>query len=192
MRLADFDYDLPPELIATHPTGERRASRLLMLDAQDGSIADRLFRDFPSLLQPNDLLVFNDTRVIRARLHGRKQTGGKVEILIERIISGSQALAHIKASKSPRIDTHIESRVAPELVSAAFPRQPHTEPSRHRSATRFAASTVTPAASIILDPDYRARRLESLMQDAANARRSFRRPEDRRPRRQSIPGTPAS
>jgi S-adenosylmethionine:tRNA ribosyltransferase-isomerase len=108
MRLADFDYDLPPELIATHPTKERRASRLLTLDAQDGSIADRMFSGFPSLLQPNDLLVFNDTRVIRARLHGRKQTGGKVEILIERIVSGSQALAHIKASKSPRVDTLIE------------------------------------------------------------------------------------
>jgi len=108
MRLADFDYDLPPELIATHPTGERRASRLLTLDARNGSIEDQSFRDFPSLLQPNDLLVFNDTRVIRARLHGRKQTGGKVEILIERIVSGSQALAHIKASKSPRVDTIIE------------------------------------------------------------------------------------
>jgi len=108
MRLADFDYSLPPELIATHPTPERCASRLLSIDAQNGLIEDRLFRDLPSLLCPGDLLVFNDTRVIHARLHGRKRSGGKVEILIERILSDTNALAQIKASKSPGPGVHID------------------------------------------------------------------------------------
>jgi S-adenosylmethionine:tRNA ribosyltransferase-isomerase len=108
MRLADFDYSLPQELIATHPTSERSASRLLSVDARIDSIEDRLFRDLPSLLQPGDLLVLNDTRVIHARLHGHKRTGGKVEILIERIDSETNVLAQIKASKSPRTGVHID------------------------------------------------------------------------------------
>jgi len=108
MRLADFDYSLPPELIATHPTVERCDSRLLSVNAQGDQIEDRLFRDLPSLLRPGDLLVFNDTRVIHARLHGHKRSGGKVEILIERILSDSNALAHIKASKSPGPGVHID------------------------------------------------------------------------------------
>jgi len=108
MRLADFDYSLPPELIATHPTVERCASRLLSVNARHDQIEDRLFVDLPSLLCPGDLLVFNDTRVIPARLHGRKHSGGKVEILIERIVSDSNALAHIKASKSPGPGVHID------------------------------------------------------------------------------------
>lgn len=108
MRLADFDYSLPQELIATHPTSERSASRLLSVDARIDSIEDRLFRDLPSLLQPGDLLVLNDTRVIHARLHGHKRSGGKVEILIERIVSDTNALAQIKASKSPGPGVHID------------------------------------------------------------------------------------
>jgi S-adenosylmethionine:tRNA ribosyltransferase-isomerase len=108
MRLADFDYSLPPDLIATHPTVERCASRLLSVNAQNGQIEDRLFRDLPSLLCPGDLLVFNDTRVIHARLHGHKRSGGKVEILIERIVQDTNALAQIKASKSPGPGVHID------------------------------------------------------------------------------------
>jgi S-adenosylmethionine:tRNA ribosyltransferase-isomerase len=108
MRLADFDYSLPPELIATHPTVERCASRLLSVDAGNDQVEDRLFRDLPSLLCPGDLLVFNDTRVIHARLRGHKRSGGKVEILIERVISDTNALAQIKASKSPRPGVHID------------------------------------------------------------------------------------
>lgn len=108
MHLADFDYDLPAELIATHPTTERRASRLLHVDASNKHRSDRSFSELPSLLQPGDLLVFNDTRVIRARLHGRKETGGKVEILIERVTSERAALAHIKASKTPKPESKIE------------------------------------------------------------------------------------
>jgi S-adenosylmethionine:tRNA ribosyltransferase-isomerase len=108
MRLADFDYSLPPELIASHPTAERCASRLLSVNARLDQIEDRLFIDLPSMLRPGDLLVFNDTRVIPARLHGHKHSGGKVEILIERIVSDSNALAHIKASKSPGPGVHID------------------------------------------------------------------------------------
>lgn len=108
MHLADFDYDLPPELIATHPTTERRASRLLVIEADSDRLSDCRFSDLPSLLQPGDLLVFNDTRVIRARLHGHKQTGGKVEILIERVTSETAALAHIKASKTPKAGSIID------------------------------------------------------------------------------------
>jgi S-adenosylmethionine:tRNA ribosyltransferase-isomerase len=99
--LADFDFALPPELIAQHPTAERSASRLL--DGRTASPADRIFRELPSLLDPGDLLVFNDTRVIKARLYGRKaDSGGAVEALVERVLCGNEALAHLRASKSPR------------------------------------------------------------------------------------------
>ena len=100
MQLVDFDYELPPELIATHPTPRRRDSRLLCLNPSAPEIDDRMFRDLPALLRSGDLLIFNDTRVIRARLHGHKQTGGKVEILLERLLSDTRALVHIKASKA--------------------------------------------------------------------------------------------
>ncbi|HEX9389784.1 MAG TPA: tRNA preQ1(34) S-adenosylmethionine ribosyltransferase-isomerase QueA [Usitatibacteraceae bacterium] len=107
MKLADFDYELPPELIAQQPAAARTASRLLHLDGATGVLVDRLFADLPSLLAPNDVLVFNDTRVLKARLSGRKETGGSVEVLIERVLDGNsprshQALAHVRASKSPK------------------------------------------------------------------------------------------
>jgi S-adenosylmethionine:tRNA ribosyltransferase-isomerase len=102
----DFDFDLPAELIAQHPTSERSAARLL--DARGDAAADRVFRELPTLLQPGDLLVFNDTRVIKARLFGRKVSrdgaaGGRVEALVERVLAGSrEAWVHLRASKSPR------------------------------------------------------------------------------------------
>jgi S-adenosylmethionine:tRNA ribosyltransferase-isomerase len=99
--LADFDYHLPAELIAQHPAAERAASRLLHVDAA-GALHDRAFRDLVSLLAPGDLLVVNDTRVIKARLHGRKETGGEVEALVERVIDADRALAMVRASKTPR------------------------------------------------------------------------------------------
>jgi S-adenosylmethionine:tRNA ribosyltransferase-isomerase len=102
MQRTDFHYDLPSELIAQHPTGERGGGRLLCLDGGSGQQVDRQFADLPGLLNPGDLLVFNDTRVMPARLHGQKQSGGKVEILIERILEPRLGLAHIKASKSPK------------------------------------------------------------------------------------------
>ena len=99
MLISDFDYALPQELIARYPAKDRRDSRLLVVDR---GVADLGFVDLPSLLRPGDLLVFNDTRVIKARLNARKETGGKAEILIERIESERSALAHIRASKSPK------------------------------------------------------------------------------------------
>ena len=108
LQLADFDFTLPGELIAQHPTPERSASRLLdgRLDGRDTTPHDRIFRELPRLLDPGDLLVFNDTRVIKARLYGRKPTGGVVEVLVERIVgNGGEALVHLRASKSPGAGT---------------------------------------------------------------------------------------
>ncbi len=105
MQASEFDYPLPQELIAQYPTEERAASRLLVVDSASKSLTDSLFADLPTLLRPGDLLVFNDTRVIRARLFGNKDTGGQVEILIERILSATNALAQVRASKSPKLDT---------------------------------------------------------------------------------------
>ncbi len=103
MNLADFDYHLPAELIAQHPTPERTGSRLLHLDGNTGAFIDRQFRDLPGLIRAGDVLVFNNTKVIKARLHGAKETGGKVEALIERVLAdGQRALAHVRASKSPQ------------------------------------------------------------------------------------------
>jgi S-adenosylmethionine:tRNA ribosyltransferase-isomerase len=99
MQRSDFHYELPPTLIAQHPLAERSASRLLTLDAVSGALADRAFRDLPSLLEPGDLLVFNDAKVLPARLYGRKETGGAVEFLIERILDARTALVHARASK---------------------------------------------------------------------------------------------
>jgi S-adenosylmethionine:tRNA ribosyltransferase-isomerase len=100
LSLSDFDYELPVELIAQTPAATRASSRLLHVDAA-GGLHDSQFACLTQLLKPNDLLVFNDTRVIQARLFGQKATGGKVEVLIERITAINEALAHIKASKSP-------------------------------------------------------------------------------------------
>ena len=103
MKLSDFDYDLPQKLIAQAPLEERTASRLLVMDRHNGDIHDQHFSDILDLIKPEDLLVFNNTKLIPARLYGRKQTGGKVELLLERLITENQALAHIKANKAPRI-----------------------------------------------------------------------------------------
>ncbi len=102
MKTSDFDYSLPDELIARHPLAERTASRLLHVDGALQCYADRLFNQLPSFFRPGDLLVFNDTRVIKARLRGEKSSGGKVEALVERIISDHEALLFLRASKSPQ------------------------------------------------------------------------------------------
>ena len=100
MQRTDFSYHLPKALIAQHPVNPRSASRLLSLE--DGGPADRMIADFPELLRAGDLLVFNDTRVIPARLYGVKDSGGKVEVLVERILSDHSLLAQVRASKSPK------------------------------------------------------------------------------------------
>jgi S-adenosylmethionine:tRNA ribosyltransferase-isomerase len=99
MQRTDFHYDLPPELIAQRPTEERSASRLLALDGASGVHRDLAFRDLPALLTSRDLLVFNDTRVVPARIHGVKESGGKIEILLERALGPTTALVHARASK---------------------------------------------------------------------------------------------
>jgi S-adenosylmethionine:tRNA ribosyltransferase-isomerase len=102
LKKSDFNYELPLELIAQAPLAERSASRLLVVPPAPAPREDRVFSDLPQLLQPGDLLVFNDTRVIPARLFGRKSTGGRVEILIERLLGGSEARAQLGVSKSPK------------------------------------------------------------------------------------------
>lgn len=106
-RRQDYDFDLPDELIAQMPLDRRSASRLLVLDPPASSIRHETIDDLRDLIHPGDLLVFNNTRVLPARLFGVKQTGGRVEILIERLLSPTSAIAHIRASKAPKPDTWI-------------------------------------------------------------------------------------
>jgi len=101
MLLADFHYELPDELIARHPAARRSDSRLLHLEGRTGVVADRSFTELPCLLRPGDLLVLNDTRVVPARLYGRKDSGGRVEILLERVLGGTSAMAQLRSSKRP-------------------------------------------------------------------------------------------
>lgn len=134
-RLSDYDFDLPESLIAQHPADERSASRLLLVNS--GSVADKQFTDLPSLLNPGDLLVMNDTRVLRARFFGQKDTGGQVEVLVERITGehGREARAQIRASKSPKPGTALHLAEAftvtvtgreGEFFTLALPdREPH-------------------------------------------------------------------
>lgn len=105
MKLSDFSFTLPEHLIAKHPAAERTASRLLHLDGKSGSVEHTQFREMLALVEPGDLLVFNNTRVIPARLLGHKASGGKVEVLIERIVDQHNALAHVRASKAPKPGT---------------------------------------------------------------------------------------
>ena len=102
MRLDDFDYELPPELIAQAPAAARGASRLLHLDGATGQLDDLRFTDILDLLHPGDLLVLNDTRVIKARLAGRKASGGKIEVLIERVLNAHEVQAQVRASHAPQ------------------------------------------------------------------------------------------
>jgi S-adenosylmethionine:tRNA ribosyltransferase-isomerase len=138
---SDFDFALPPELVAQHPAAERSASRLL--DGRGDEPADRVFRDLPALLTPGDLLVFNDTRVIKARLLGVKATGGSVEALVERVLPHHEVLAHLRASKSPKpgsrvrfadaFNAEVLGRAGPEdsLFHLRFPADPLALLERH-------------------------------------------------------------
>ena len=110
MRRSDFTYELPEELIAQQPLAERSSSRLLTLDGATGALADRQMRDLPQLVAPGDLLVFNDTKVIPARLFALKESGGKVELLLERPLESRFALVHARASKALRPDMLLQSR----------------------------------------------------------------------------------
>jgi len=107
MNVSDFDFELPDRLIANYPEPNRTDSRLLSLNGENGALQDGKFTDIVDLLKPNDLLVFNDTKVVPARLFGKKETGGKLEILFERRINDQIFLAHVRSSKSPKIDSKI-------------------------------------------------------------------------------------
>lgn len=102
MKLSDFHFDLPPELIANFPAEQRTGSRLLHLNGKDGALHHRQFTDLLELVKPGDLMIFNNTKVIPARLHGQKSSGGKVEVLVERVLDEHHVLAHVRANKSPK------------------------------------------------------------------------------------------
>ncbi|MEL7477441.1 MAG: tRNA preQ1(34) S-adenosylmethionine ribosyltransferase-isomerase QueA [Pseudomonadota bacterium] len=102
MRVADFSFELPDELIARHPMADRTASRLLTLDGNTGELGHKVFKDLIDFLNPNDLMIFNNTKVIPARMYGQKSTGGKVEVLVERVVDEHRVLAHVRSSKSPK------------------------------------------------------------------------------------------
>ena len=108
MKTQDFDFYLPDTLIAQHPTLQRNASRLLHISAKTAQLSDRLFIDLPSFLNAGDLLIFNDTRVIKARLFGHKASGGAVELLVERVLDLQHVMAHIRASRAPKIGAKLQ------------------------------------------------------------------------------------
>lgn len=128
MQLADFDYPLPDRLIAAFPAAQRTASRLLCLDIDSGHIRHRIFKDLPSLLRQDDLLVFNDTRVLPARLYGHKQSGGRIEVLVERLLNESELLAQVRASKTPQVGSIL-------VLGASGPRTVQVPPERQVLAT---------------------------------------------------------
>lgn len=107
MKRSDFNFSLPPELIAQHPLAQRTDSRLLCLEGDSGEVGHRVFSDLGQLLRAGDLLVLNNTRVIPARLWAQKETGGALEILIERVLNANEALAHVRSSKSPKPGSRI-------------------------------------------------------------------------------------
>ena len=120
MKLDDFDYDLPPELIAQQPVPERGASRLLHLGAA-GELRDRMFRDLPELVSAHDVMVFNDTRVINARLAAVRPTGGRVEILVERVLGPHEFLVQLRASHAPRAGAAL--RIADSVAATVVERR---------------------------------------------------------------------
>jgi len=115
MKVSDFHFDLPESLIARYPTEQRSASRLLHLKGQTGEVQHQTFRQIVDLLEPGDLLVFNNTRVIPARLLGQKASGGKVEVLVERVLDEHRVLAHVRASKAPKVGSRMILEGAIEL-----------------------------------------------------------------------------
>lgn len=118
MKLSDFNFDLPDHLIARYPTPQRTASRLLRLKGDTGQVCHGQFTDIIELLNPGDLLIFNNTRVIPARLLGNKLSGGKVEVLVERMLDEHTILAHVKASKAPKVGTQLlmEDKIQLEMI----------------------------------------------------------------------------
>lgn len=119
MQVSDFNFSLPDELIARYPKADRRSSRLLQLNGNSGELVDQQFADILDLVEAGDLMVFNNTRVIPARMYGQKASGGKIEVLVERVISDHSVLAHVRASKSPKVGAQLilEGTVNVEMVA---------------------------------------------------------------------------
>ncbi|MCU8055369.1 tRNA preQ1(34) S-adenosylmethionine ribosyltransferase-isomerase QueA [Shewanella sp. SM34] len=119
MRVADFSFDLPDELIARYPMAQRNASRLLTLDGSSGALGDKQFTDLLGMINSGDLMVFNNTRVIPARMFGQKASGGKLEILVERMLDDKRILAHVRSSKSPKVDSliHLDGGYQMKMVA---------------------------------------------------------------------------
>ncbi|CCQ11065.1 S-adenosylmethionine:tRNA ribosyltransferase-isomerase [Pseudoalteromonas luteoviolacea B = ATCC 29581] len=119
MRVADFSFELPDELIARFPMQERSSSRLLVLDGETGTLAHKVFKDILDFIEPNDLMIFNNTRVIPARMFGQKASGGKLEVLVERVLDEHRVLAHVRASKAPKPDTKLilEDKIEATMVA---------------------------------------------------------------------------
>lgn len=148
MKRTDFSYQLPAELIAQQPLPQRSASRLLALDGASGEITHHHFHQLLNFLRDDDLLVFNNTRVIPARLWGQKATGGKVEVLIERLTGSHTALAHIRSSKSPRPGTeiHLSAAEGGDVGIHSF-----SVVGREGALFKLASNTDTPVADILND-----------------------------------------
>ena len=119
MKLSDFQFELPENLIARYPTPKRSSSRLMQLNGDSGAVTHKYFKDIVELIDAGDLLIFNNTRVIPARLLGHKESGGKVEVLIERVLDEHRALAHVRASKSPKVGAKLilEGTVQVEMIA---------------------------------------------------------------------------
>ncbi len=119
MQVSDFNFSLPDELIARYPKQDRTSSRLLQLSGNSGALTDRQFADVLDLVEPGDLMVFNNTRVIPARMYGQKVTGGKIEVLVERVLDEHSVLAHVRSSKAPKPGAQLilEGTVNAEMVA---------------------------------------------------------------------------
>ncbi len=147
MKLSDFHYELPEELIAHHPPARRGDSRLLCLGRESGSVSHRQFSELPAFLDKGDLLVFNDTRVMPARLLGQKSSGGRVEALIERLLDESRALVQLRASKSPKPGTVLYF----DALDAARPSLKATVTGRQNAFFLLEFDTPEPLLSILED-----------------------------------------
>ncbi len=123
--LCDFDFELPDELIAQHPAAERSGARLL--DGRGAAPVDRVFRDLPACLRPGDLLVFNDTKVLKARLYGQKVTGGRAELLVERVLGGDEVAIHLRVSKRPEVGSALLMDGEPGFTATLLGRWPDAD-----------------------------------------------------------------
>jgi hypothetical protein len=178
LRLSDFDYELPRELIAQVPARERTGSRMLHVDGT--ALADLLFTDLPRLVAPGDLLVFNDTRVIKSRLAATKATGGKVELLLERLLGSDRALFQLRASHSPKIGSELSlpARHAPPSSTVATVFSSCASRTGSRFSTIWTATVLFPCHPTLRAPPKRTTNHATRRSMRNNRARSRRQPPD--------------